>query len=115
LKIRNPSGSELPDHFRHLPLRRPGQRARRLDAGRNPALTLQKLRMTLTRTARDLGSLGRDDLFGAAVNAVVELTKPVAVSAESKHANKAPTKTGENTSEPKELPAPDPRSCDDGL
>jgi hypothetical protein len=79
---------------------------------RNPALKPQELRAILTRTARDLGSPGRDDLFGAgeadalaAVKAVVEVTTPVAVSAESKDTNKAPTKTGENASEPKELPA----------
>jgi Subtilase family len=79
---------------------------------RNPALTPQELRAILTRTARDLGSPGRDDLFGAgeadalaAVKAVVEITTPVAVSAESKGTNKAPTKTGENAAEPKELPA----------
>ena len=79
---------------------------------RNPALKPQELRAILTRTARDLGSPGRDDLFGAgeadalaAVKAVVEVTTPVAVSAESKDTNKAPTRTGENASEPKELPA----------
>lgn len=79
---------------------------------RNPALKPQELRAILTRTARDLGSPGRDDLFGAgeadalaAVKAVVEVTTPVAVSAESKDTNKAPTRTGENAPEPKELPA----------
>jgi hypothetical protein len=79
---------------------------------RNPALTPQELRAMLTRTARDLGSPGRDDLFGAgeadalaAVKAVVEVATPVAVSAESKDGNKAPTNTGENASEPKEGPA----------
>lgn len=79
---------------------------------RNPALKPQELRAILTRTARDLGSPGRDDLFGAgeadalaAVKAVVEVTTPVAVSAESKDTNKALTRTGENAPEPKELPA----------
>src|SRR6266481_10131446 len=32
---------------------------------RNPALKREELRATLTKTARDLGSPGRDDLFGA--------------------------------------------------
>lgn len=32
---------------------------------RNPALSLNEIRAVLTRTARDLGAPGRDDLFGA--------------------------------------------------
>ncbi len=52
---------------------------------RNPALKPDDLRATLMRTARDLGSPGRDDLFGAgeadalaAVQAVVAEPAPVA-------------------------------------
>jgi subtilisin family serine protease len=89
---------------------------------RNPALTPAKLRATLMRTARDLGSPGRDDFFGAgeadalaAVKAAIETPAPVAVSSDSKEpgeeTNKETAKTGENTSEQKELPAvrsPDP-------
>src|SRR5207248_2104796 len=52
---------------------------------RNPALKRDELRATLTKTARDLGSPGRDDLYGAgeadafaAVQATVALPAPVA-------------------------------------
>jgi len=79
---------------------------------RNPALTPRELRAILTGTARDLGSPGRDDLFGAGeadasaeVKATAEVPSPVAVSAESKDTNKGRTKTAENASETKELPA----------
>ncbi len=83
---------------------------------RNPGLKPQELRAILMRTARDLGSPGRDDLFGAgeadafaAVQAVIEASTPVAVSVESKEMIKATGKetarTGENASEQKELPA----------
>ncbi len=77
----------------------------------NPALTPQALRTALTRTARDLGSPGRDDLFGAgeadayaAVRAVTETPTPLAVSAPPNEAATRAMKTGENASEPKELP-----------
>ena len=77
----------------------------------NPALTPQALRTALTRTARDLGSPGRDDLFGAgeadayaAVRAVTETPTPLAVSAPPNEAATRAMKTGEKASEPKELP-----------
>jgi subtilisin family serine protease len=54
---------------------------------RNPALKPEQLRTILTRTARDLGAPGRDDLFGAgeadafaAVSAVQTDGVPVAVA-----------------------------------
>jgi hypothetical protein len=77
----------------------------------NPALTPQALRAALTRTARDLGSPGRDDLFGAgeadayaAVRAVTETPTPLAVSAPPNEAAARAMKAGENASEPKEWP-----------
>ena len=55
---------------------------------RNPALKPDDLRAILTKTARDLGAPGRDDLFGAgeadayaAVTAAVAAPLPVAASA----------------------------------
>jgi hypothetical protein len=54
---------------------------------RNPALTPEELRTVLTKTARDLGTPGRDDLFGAgeadayaAVSAVQAGSVPVATA-----------------------------------
>jgi subtilisin family serine protease len=54
---------------------------------RNPQLAPAELRAILTRTARDLGAPGRDDLFGAgeadayrAVTAVVDAAVPVAAA-----------------------------------
>src|SRR6185312_10058630 len=60
---------------------------------RNPALKPAELRAMLVKTARDLGSPGRDDLFGAgeadalaAVEAVIAQTAaPVASSAAPQH------------------------------
>jgi subtilisin family serine protease len=72
---------------------------------RNPALKRDELRATLLKTARDLGSPGRDDLFGAgeadayaAVRATVSSpAAPVAAVAE-------PPKR-ENVSDQKDMPA----------
>ncbi len=74
---------------------------------RNPALKPDELRTTLTRTARDLGSPGRDDLFGAgeadayaALEAViVPPSAPVADSAEP-----APQASQQNAAETREIP-----------
>jgi subtilisin family serine protease len=67
---------------------------------RNPALKPEELRTILTRTARDLGSPGRDDLFGAgetdayaALEASIVPAAPVAASDSSKAGEKA-TQTG---------------------
>jgi subtilisin family serine protease len=63
---------------------------------RNPALKPDDLRAILTRTARDLGSPGRDDLFGAgeadayaAVEASVVPGSPVAAPDDAKVGEKA--------------------------
>ncbi len=63
---------------------------------RNPALTPDELRAILTRTARDLGSPGRDDLFGAgeadayaAVAASIVPLAPVVASDDAKLGEKA--------------------------
>ena len=74
---------------------------------RNPALKPDELRAMLMKTARDLGSPGRDDLFGAgeadayaAVEAVASAqAAPVASSAPPAQQN-----TAENAREPKEIP-----------
>ena len=67
---------------------------------RNPALKPADLRAILTRTARDLGSPGRDDLFGAgeadayaAVEASIVPGTPVAASDGAK-ADEKPVQTG---------------------
>lgn len=65
---------------------------------RNPALKPNDVRAILTRTARDLGAPGRDDLFGAgeadafaAVTAVVETPQvPVAAASPKPAEEKAP-------------------------
>jgi subtilisin family serine protease len=63
---------------------------------RDPALKPDDVRAILTRTARDLGSPGRDDLFGAgeadafaAVAACIVPRMPVAASDDAKAAEKA--------------------------
>jgi hypothetical protein len=75
---------------------------------RNPALKSHQLRAMLTKTARDLGSPGRDDSFGAgeadayaAVEAAIAAAPgPVASTEQTKEAGKA----GENASDGKETP-----------
>jgi subtilisin family serine protease len=75
---------------------------------RNPALKSDQLRAMLTKTARDLGSPGRDDLFGAgeadayaAVEAAIAAAPGAVASTEqAKEAGKA----GENASDGKETP-----------
>jgi hypothetical protein len=65
---------------------------------RNPALKPEQVRMILTKTARDLGAPGRDDLFGAgeadayaAVTAVATAPAvPVATVSDKPAAEKAP-------------------------
>jgi subtilisin family serine protease len=74
---------------------------------RNPALKPDELRATLMKTARDLGSPGRDDLFGAgeadafaALEAVIaEPGAPVASTSEP-----APAAAPQNTAETREIP-----------
>ncbi|MBX9647107.1 MAG: S8 family serine peptidase [Xanthobacteraceae bacterium] len=64
---------------------------------RNPALSLNGIRSVLTRTARDLGAPGRDDLFGAgeadafaAVTAAVDAPSVPVASATGKPAGEKP-------------------------
>ena len=65
---------------------------------RNPALKPNDVRAILTKTARDLGAPGRDDLFGAgeadafaAVTAVVDTPQvPVAAASPKPAGDKAP-------------------------
>jgi hypothetical protein len=70
---------------------------------RNPALKRDELRATLMKTARDLGSPGRDDLFGAGeadAYAAVEASSPAApVAAVPEPARR------ENVSDQKDIPA----------
>ena len=73
----------------------------------DPALKPAELRAMLMKTARDLGSPGRDDLFGAgeadafaAVEAVIaETAAPVASTAAPQRENRPG-----NTREPREMP-----------
>jgi subtilisin family serine protease len=76
---------------------------------RSPALKPDELCAMLMKTARDLGSPGRDELFGAgeadayaAVEAAIAAA-PGPVAAPDR--TKEPSKAGENVSEPKETPA----------
>ncbi|HEV7407590.1 MAG TPA: S8 family serine peptidase [Bradyrhizobium sp.] len=72
---------------------------------RNPQLVPAEVRAILTKTARDLGTPGRDDLFGAgeadafgAVTAVVDAAVPVAAASDQPPDGKV--------AEPQALPAP---------
>ena len=74
---------------------------------RNPALKADELRALLLKTARDLGSPGRDDLFGAgeadayaAIEAVIG-AGPAPVASTSAP---APQKPAENAPEQREIP-----------
>jgi len=75
---------------------------------RNPALKSDELRAMLMKTARDLGSPGRDDLFGAgeadayaAVKAVIAAAPGPVASTAQKESDKA----SEKDAEQKETPA----------
>jgi subtilisin family serine protease len=77
--------------------------------GRSQAVKPDEVRATLMRTARDLGSPGRDDLFGAgeadayaAVEAAASPSAPVAAADPPGEASKQPEKRVENVAEPKE-------------
>ena len=76
---------------------------------RNPALRSEQLRAILMRTAHDLGSPGRDDLFGAgeadayaAVQAVIASSSAPVASSEPAKVNESPSQT---VPEQKEMPA----------
>lgn len=66
---------------------------------RNPALKADELRAILTRTARDLGSPGRDDLFGAGEADAFAATEAAATTATPPAAAKEPAKADENRTE----------------
>ncbi|MGY4222657.1 subtilisin family serine protease [Bradyrhizobium sp. USDA 4503] len=69
---------------------------------RNPALKPAEVRRVLTSTARDLGTPGRDDLFGAgeadALAAVMAATSAPGASAADKPSQPAPQADSNNTS-----------------
>ncbi|WP_420888272.1 S8 family serine peptidase [Bradyrhizobium brasilense] len=69
---------------------------------RNPALKPAEVRRVLTSTARDLGTPGRDDLFGAgeadALGAVMAATSAPVASAADKPSQPAQQADGNNTS-----------------
>jgi Subtilase family len=75
---------------------------------RDPALKSDELRAMLTMTARDLGSPGRDDLFGAGeadAYAAVEAAIAAAPGPVASTEQKEPAKAGENATEQKGTPA----------
>jgi len=74
---------------------------------RNPALKPDEVRATLMKTARDLGSPGRDDLFGAgeadafaAVETVIAMPSPPLAGTTAPQ----PENTSENAREQREIP-----------
>jgi subtilisin family serine protease len=74
---------------------------------RNPALKPEQLRAILVKTARDLGSPGRDDLFGAgeadayaAVEAAIAASSTPVAAELSKEATKASERPGEQQENP---------------
>ena len=72
---------------------------------RNPALKRDELRATLTKTARDLGSPGRDDLYGAGeADAFAAVQATVGLPAAPVAAVPQPLKR-ENVSDQRDIPA----------
>jgi hypothetical protein len=72
---------------------------------RNPALKRDELRATLTTTARDLGSPGRDDLFGAGEADAFAAVRNIAGSPAAPVAAVPEPAKRENLSEQKDIPA----------
>ena len=72
---------------------------------RDPALKPDEVRAILTRTARDLGSPGRDDLFGAGEADAFAATEAAVVAAGTAVATQESSKTRESAPEAKEGPA----------
>jgi hypothetical protein len=70
--------------------------------GRNPALRFDGLRATLMKTAHDLGSPGRDDLFGAGEADACAAVQAVSVAPAAPVAASEPAKARENVPEQKE-------------
>jgi hypothetical protein len=74
---------------------------------RNPALRPDELRAVIIKTARDLGSPGRDDLFGAGEADACAAVEAVTSAQAAPVANSAPPAshiTPENAREPREIP-----------
>jgi len=74
---------------------------------RNPALKPEELRATLMRTARDLGSPGRDDLFGsgeADAFAALEVVNAPQAAPVANSSEPAPQASQQNTAETREIP-----------
>jgi len=74
---------------------------------RNPALKADELRALLTKTARDLGSPGRDDLFGAGeadAYAAIEAVIAAAPAPVASTPGPAAQKPAENAPEQREIP-----------
>jgi len=72
---------------------------------RDPALKPDEVRAILTRTARDLGSPGRDDLFGAGEADAFAATEAAVEAAGTAVATRESPKTDESAPEAKEGPA----------
>ena len=75
---------------------------------RDPALKADELHAILTRTARDRGSPGRDDLFGAGEADAFAATEAAASVAMPPPVAKEPAKADENRTEGTEMPAVQP-------
>jgi hypothetical protein len=74
---------------------------------RNPALRPDELRAVIMKTARDLGSPGRDDLFGAGevdAGAAVEAVTSAQAAPVASSAPPASQTAPENAREPREIP-----------
>jgi subtilisin family serine protease len=69
---------------------------------RNPSLKPDEVRGLLTTTAHDLGSPGRDDLFGAGEANAYAAVRAVIAGASEPVAGSEPDKGSENSSEPRE-------------
>jgi Subtilase family len=77
---------------------------------RNPALKADELRAILTRTARDLGSPGRDDQFGAGEADAFAATEAANAATATPVVPKEPAKASETAPEQTESPQARPQS-----
>jgi hypothetical protein len=72
---------------------------------RNPALKPEQLRAILMKTARDLGSPGRDDLFGAGEADAFAAVSAVGAAPVAAITGRPAGETGENVSDREQVPA----------
>jgi hypothetical protein len=72
---------------------------------RNPALKPEELRAILMKTARDLGSPGRDDLFGAGEADAFAAVSAVGAAPVAAMSGPPAGATGENVSDRQQVPA----------